>query len=48
MCYIDICKWTRDDSTNRETTEGPGSRERNNLVRIIVGVKRADKRTFIK
>ena len=48
VCYASIHECTRDDGTNRESTgEGPGL-QKNNLVRIIVGVKRADKRKFMK
>ncbi len=45
MCYPGIHDCTRDDGTNRETPEGPGSRQ-TNQIRIIVGVKRADKRNM--
>ena len=45
---LSIHECTRDDGTNRETTgEGPDL-PKNNLVRIIMGVKRADNRTCIK
>ena len=48
MYYLGIHESTRDDGTNRETTgEGPGLRI-NNLNRIIVRVKRADEKKWMK
>jgi len=48
MYYSGIYEWTRDGGTNIETKGiGPGLRGKN-LVRIIVGVKRADKRKWMK
>ena len=44
MCYPGIHECTRDDVTNRETTEEGPRFAKNNLVKTIVGVKRADKR----
>ena len=43
MCYSDIYVWPRDDGTYRETT-GEGAALRKELVRRIVGNKRADNR----
>ena len=44
MCYPGALECTSDDGTDIETTgEGPGLWKRN-MVRILVGVMRADKR----
>ena len=45
--YPGIHECIRDDGTSRETT-GRGSDLKNNLVRIIVRVKRADKKKVMK
>ena len=47
MCYPGIHEFTRDDGTNRETTEGPGLQGGKNLVRIIVGVTRLIKKMYV-
>ena len=47
MCYPGIHEYTSDDGISRETTEGPGLRK-NNLVRIIMGAKKADNRKWMK
>ena len=46
VCYSDIHTFSRDDGTNRETTDKVQVCS-NTLERIIVGVRKADKRNII-
>ena len=48
VCCPGIHDYPEGDGTNRDITEGPDLREKKNLVKIIVRVKRADKRKWMK